>query len=69
MRYVLYITALLVFAVNGAVVISFFVQCRPAAKAWNMALHRTCWKFPTELDLALLQGCIYTAFEPIWVKV
>ena len=55
-KWILYVTMILVFAVNAAVCITFFVQCRPVEKVFNPALRGVCWVFPTETNIAILQG-------------
>ncbi|CAD6594224.1 MAG: hypothetical protein ASARMPREDX12_008485 [Alectoria sarmentosa] len=56
LRLVCYATAVLVFAVNTVVIISFYAQCDPPAKSWNQKIPGKCWKPPTEISLVLLQG-------------
>lgn len=47
---------LVVFAVNVAVVVTLFAQCKPVKKVWNSSIPGKCFVFPTELDLAMFQG-------------
>jgi hypothetical protein len=51
-----YLTAFLVFAVNTVVIISLYAQCDPPRKSWNPLVPGTCWRFPIEISLVLLQG-------------
>lgn len=55
-KWVLYVTILVVFAVNVAVVVTLFAQCKPVKKVWNSSIPGKCFVFPTELDLAMFQG-------------
>lgn len=57
-KWVLYATILVVFAVNVAVVVTLFAQCKPVRKVWDPSTRGKCFVFPTELDLAMFQGCM-----------
>ena len=56
LRTILFLTMALVFVVNHVVVVTLFTQCRPTAKVWNSKIPGTCWKFPIELYVAIMQG-------------
>ena len=68
LRWVCYITAFLVFAVNTVVIISFYTQCNPSRKAWNPIVPGSCWKPPAEISLVLLQGCESVTLQ-LWIKL
>ena len=55
-RLTLYSTIVTVFSVNVAVVVTLFAQCHPVGKVWNSSILGTCFAFPIELYLAILQG-------------
>ncbi|MCJ1436771.1 hypothetical protein MMC27_006153 [Xylographa pallens] len=56
LKWALYTTAFLVFAVNTVVILAQYVQCNPTAKSWNPSIPGTCWKPPAQISLVLLQG-------------
>ncbi|MCJ1265819.1 hypothetical protein MMC22_005700 [Lobaria immixta] len=58
MQWILYAIILLVLTVNVIVVITLYEQCRPVSKVWNRKIPGTCWAFPIELYVAIMQGAV-----------
>ncbi|OJZ86453.1 hypothetical protein ASPFODRAFT_206891 [Aspergillus luchuensis CBS 106.47] len=56
LRVLCIVTAVLVFAVNTVVIISFYARCNPTHKSWDPYLPGTCWPAATETGLVILQG-------------
>lgn len=56
MKWILYAIMLLVLTVNVVVVVTLYEQCQPVSKVWNRAISGTCWTFPIELYVAIMQG-------------
>ena len=56
LRWIIYITMFVVFAVNTVVAITNYVQCNPVQKNWNPAIPGTCWKPSVQLSLTYFRG-------------
>ena len=56
LRWIIYFTIFVVFAVNTIVAITNYVQCQPVQKNWNPAIPGRCWKPSVQLSLTYFRG-------------
>ena len=55
-KWILFATIAVVSMVNAAIIVTLFAQCYPVRKVWDPSIPGTCFAFPIELELAILQG-------------